>query len=113
MSAKIVYNVCYGGFGLSTIGLALYNAKRATAGLSTTPNNFEIERHDPFLVEVVEELGANANDDSSILKIKEISCEYVMSRGVGEQHLPYYHIYNHDGCETVVLETAELIRDKM
>lgn len=64
---KVVINVCYGGFGLSTA------AKERLAELGLTgPYNFDIKRDDPRLVQVVEELVEKAADQYAKLKIVEI-----------------------------------------
>ena len=59
---KIVINRCYGGFDLSDKAKEMLGIKYET----------EIERNDPRLVAVVEELGKKANTWVSSLKIVEI-----------------------------------------
>jgi hypothetical protein len=81
---SIVINTCYGGFGLSDEAEKLYFQKN---GIETTYNNdllryvdnsgndlctHGICRTDPILVEVVTELGENANGRSARLKIIQI-----------------------------------------
>jgi hypothetical protein len=83
--AKVVYNSCYGGFGLSKKAHLLYCEKK---GLD--PENYDsdrIARHDPILVEVVEELGLEANGICAKLKIDEDD--------------GWYKIIYHDGLERV------------
>ena len=65
---KIVINTCYGGFGLSKEALALFNER---AGTVITYER-DIERNNPILVEIVEQLGEAANGDFAELKIVEI-----------------------------------------
>ena len=65
---KIVINACYGGFGLSKEALALFNERSGT----TITYEHDIERNDPILVEIVEELGESANTRFSELKVVEI-----------------------------------------
>ena len=61
---KVVINKCYGGFGLSE------QAQNRFAELAgKRPFWFEIERDDPALVQVVEEMGAAANSAGATLKI--------------------------------------------
>jgi hypothetical protein len=67
---KIVINTCYGGFGLSPEALAEYN--RRTRVWAPVEYDCFIERDDPFLVEVVEAMGSDANDRHSELKIVEV-----------------------------------------
>ena len=65
---KIVINACYGGFGLSKEALALFNERSGT----TITYEHDIERNNPILVEIVEQLGESANTRFSELKVVEI-----------------------------------------
>jgi hypothetical protein len=89
---KIVINKCYGGFGLSNQaierygelkGLTLikeqdkfndyyYRDETNTAEPDTYFHDRDIERTDPFLVQVVEEMGKDADGGFAELKIVEI-----------------------------------------
>jgi len=102
---KIVYNACYGGFGLSEkavqrysdlagLGLIYKKEEDASWGNWYTPDgedwwDDEISRSDPFLVQVVEELGEEANDKTSRLQIEELP------KGT------LYRIDEYDGLESV------------
>lgn len=111
---KVVYNNCYGGFGLSHDAVLLYAGlsgfeiswiekwslkhyfKGNADGMSLEeaykklkdfyPGN--LDRHDPILVEVVETLGKDANGQCADLRIYELS---------GNQ----YRIDEYDGNESV------------
>lgn len=108
---KIVINKCYGGFSLSNEAMSRYIELK---GLTTYPEKSEygrtshylskeknskgyreyiydgdIERDDPFLVQVVEELGDKADGTHASLKIIDIP------EGIS-WHLDYY-----DGIETI------------
>ncbi len=109
---KIVYSACYGGYGLSEAaviryaelaGIKIYPEKESfyTMYYLTPPtgneeidnnrNTFEtgsIERHDPLLVQVVEELKENANSQFSKLTIYETDSRM-------------YRIDEYDGYESV------------
>lgn len=109
---KIVYSACYGGYGLSEqaviryaelTGIKIYPEKESfyTMYYLTPPTGDEqvdgnrdtfevdsIERHDPFLVQVVEELGEEANSRFSKLTIYETDSRM-------------YRIDEYDGYETV------------
>jgi hypothetical protein len=123
---KIVYNACYGGFGLSheatmryaeIKGITLYVKKQNWGGHSyaTVPwedygrihaeckkegnyhranelyfSDRDIERTDPALVQVVEELGEAANGAHAKLRIAELSPGTL------------YRIDEHDGFEFVM-----------
>jgi len=64
---KLVINTEHGGFGLSS------KAEKRYAELSGTKvDPWEADRNDPFLIQVVEELGDFANDRYAQLKIVEI-----------------------------------------
>lgn len=84
MGHKVVYNRCYGGYGLSKAALELY-VKLGGKGYG----NFRIARHDPLLVAVVEQLGEKANGDWAKLAIYEIKGKL-------------YRIKEYDGCEEVI-----------
>jgi len=105
---KIVYNACYGGFGLSPEamqmyadlkGLAVYPEKDTWGTVFYTDppgtkdrkalNEWNIFRADPVLVEVVEKLGKKANGTAANLMIADVS--------KGDQ----YRIDEYDGFESV------------
>ena len=91
---KVVYNACYGGFNLSDKAVELYCRKKNiefdkdtdTFGSSCTIyknkqtgeviSSYDFERHDPVLIEVVEELGSEANGLCSNLAIEEVDGAY-------------------------------------
>jgi hypothetical protein len=136
--AKIVYNSCYGGFGLSAAamvryaeikGFKIYPTRHETYSSlmvywlvppeerptplngdwqkytneewkiyneefkNKTINDDKIERDDPALVQVVEELGEAANGDYARLEIEEVPAGTL------------YRIDEYDGKESV--ETRE------
>lgn len=98
---KIVINACFGGFSLSQEALARLlelgspyvgewsDEEMQTGGfrderlyLDSYTNNQKLPRHDPLLVQVVEELGKKANGRYAELVVKKIPgtlyrvCEY-------------------------------------
>lgn len=88
---KVVINACHGGFGLSDTAEARY---KELAGV-TDPDWWyrDMERDDPYLVQVVEEMGADADGRYAELKIVEIPAdvnwtieEYDGSEWVAEVH---------------------------
>lgn len=81
---KIVVNRCWGGFGLSKLAYEKLGISWDGYG-----HGSHIERNDPKLVAVVEELGEAANGDYAKLRIVEIP------EGVD------WEIDNYDGQETV------------
>jgi hypothetical protein len=65
---KVVYNACYGGFGLSA------EARQRYAELKGLAQDYDfydgdIPRADPALVQVLEEFGSKANGDHASLMI--------------------------------------------
>lgn len=107
---KIVVNDCYGGFGLShaaimkygeLAGLNLKHVKDQKSfwmnyyyidGVEDSMHHFsslEIERNDPILVKVVEELGSAANGEYASLRIANVP-----------ENIEWY-IDDYDGIETV------------
>ena len=94
---KVVYNNTYGGFELSKRALdRLYELKFGATPITQEivfPRNVtytfdDILRHDPQLVQVVEELGDAASKDPGELSIEEIE---------GDR----YWIQEYDGMERV------------
>jgi hypothetical protein len=86
---KIVFNACYGGFGLSDEAEIRYRE------LTDNINNedfdvYDIDRADPILVQVVEELGDKANGGFAKL------CVIPLPAGTR------YRIDEYDGIETVM-----------
>lgn len=82
---KVVINKCFGGFGISEKALARYN-ELADIKLETY---YGMDRTDPFLVQVVEELGAGADNIYSELKIVDIPDDIE------------WYIHEYDGLEAV------------
>ena len=82
---KIVYNACYGGFGLSEEAFARYKELGGTCDCDR-----DIPRTDWALVHVIEELGLDANNAFSRLRI--------IALPTGTK----YRIEEYDGFETVM-----------
>ena len=112
---KVVYNNCFGGFGLSKkavirllqlgsketedeleeyqVGLAqdLLNNKEISERIERLLPHFSyynLKRHDPLIIQVVEELGDEANGEFAKLKIVDTCDEK-------------YRIKDYDGKESV------------
>jgi hypothetical protein len=90
---KIVYNGCYGGFSLS---LAAWERYIELGGKAESSFDFDRNRTDPILVQVVEELGDRANGMCAELYIDDLP--------VGTK----YRIREYDGLEHI--ETEDDIR---
>ena len=87
---KVVYNGCYGGFGLSNEAMDRM-VELGYTGFTLNPEykpdsksmfnfkyygDYSIPRHDPILVQVVEELGKKASADCADLRIQEVNGPY-------------------------------------
>lgn len=104
---KIVYNACYGGFGLSDEAIEMYLTLKGFKFTRTKDrwgSDFsvegwedfyyrDIERDDPVLVQVVETLGDKADGSFAKLEIEDLP------KGT------LYRITEYDGYESV--ETKE------
>ena len=68
---KLVINTCYGGFSVSDAGVDRY---LEITGIKPSKNfyNRDIPRDDPALVQVVEEMGADADGRCAELKVVDI-----------------------------------------
>ena len=87
---KIVYNACYGGFSLSDEAISRYaKIKGITEEAGDELYDRDIERTDPVLVQVVEELGELADGACARLRIKELVSGTL------------YRIDEYDGYESV------------
>jgi hypothetical protein len=64
---KIVINTCFGGFNISKEAKALYETIT-----SIEASSHEMQRDDPVLIKIVEDLGAEANGSYAKLKVVEI-----------------------------------------
>ena len=100
---KVVYNACYGGFGLSRdaayrlleLGVEEMDKEIKEVESSTLKNlgfiyniSREFPRHDPRLVQVVEEFGSKASGSYAQLKIAKVK---------GDRYI----VEEYDGFESV------------
>lgn len=83
---KIVYNNCFGGFGLSDEALKALSKIKEVGKIYAR----EIERDDPDLVRLVEEMGYLVNSSYSDLQIVDLP--------IGTK----YRIDEYDGSERVM-----------
>ena len=82
---KVVINSCYGGFGLSDKALDMYKQLSNKYDIY----DFELDRTDPVLVQIVETLGKEADGRFAKLRIVEVP-DYVS-----------WEITEYDGIESV------------
>ena len=108
---KVVINRCYGGFSLSDEAIELYLNKKGWKFTKEKSEYFslcgydyiiegqehwydrDIERHDPVLVEVVQELGAKAGGKFSDLNVVEVpdGVNYVVEEYDGKEWVAEVH----------------------
>ena len=103
MAHKVAVNTCYGGFALSEKAVRRYEelsgrvitwqlpcrSWEPDSPLKTFWDDDDIPRHDPALIQVIEELGEDANkNDCTSIAIEEIP---------GNR----YRIEEYDGIETI------------
>ena len=94
---KIVYNACYGGFGLSDKAINRYWELKGEKGPEYWYTG-DLDRTDPILVRVVEELGEEAYGSFANLVIEELEA--------GTR----YRIEEYDGYESVEVESDNFWR---
>jgi len=95
---KIVINKCFGGFSLSDEAeKILFNKARNPYGKKFFSIQRHVNRSDPLLVELVEELGSKCWGDHAELKIVEIPedveweiIDYDGIEYIAEQHRKWY-----------------------
>ncbi len=85
--SRIVINECHGGFNLSEAGIARY--MELTGQTERDFAHRDIPRDDPYLVQVVRELGIKASGSCAKLKIVEVPGDVS------------WHIAEYDGMEWV------------
>jgi len=91
---KVVINTDFGGFGLSEKAEALYKAYAGIAQDSTDWYDWMLERNDPILVQVIEQLGINeASGRYANLKIVEIpdDVEWELVEHDGKEYVAECH----------------------
>ena len=86
-----MYNTWYGGFSLSEAAMAEYK-RRCPEALEVNARN--VERHDPVMVQIVQEMGERANGAYANIKLEKIPVEYLNN----------YEIGQYDGLEEVQIQ---------
>lgn len=87
---KIIFNNCFGGFGLSDQVAQMYNEKMGTKFKSGVDMDYKVRRDDLVLIEIVEALKSKANGACAELAIAEVPDG------------AYWYIDEYDGAETVL-----------
>jgi len=87
---KVLINDCYGGFGLSKEAEARYVKE---TGIQSSMYDWEIDRTDPILIAIVEEMGKDSWGLYAELKVVEIpdGIEWEISEYDGMEHIAEEH----------------------
>jgi hypothetical protein len=81
---KVVFNSCFGGFGLSEEAWD----KLHELGVDQETSDWEISRHDPRLIEVVEALGKAASGMCAALTVAELKgSRYIINEYDGSERV--------------------------
>ena len=109
---EVLFNDCYGGFGISKEALKRYNQKLVAANPSAVPHKYgyNIHRTDPLLLEVYHEMdgrnckkGEGFNDSYS----KTMICK------INKKYENYFFISEYDGLETLDIRYHKYEIDEM
>ena len=98
---EILYNICYGGWGISKKTIELYKLRS-----NLTELNFNYNyccRNDTILIQIYKELGDEFDDKYSRTKIKKILKKYEN----------YYYIDEYDGKEFVKIDYTKYKLDNI
>ena len=85
----VMYKACYGGFSLSESAMSEYEARGGEA-----KRTGQIKRHDPVMVGIVKEMGAEANGAFSKIRVETIP----------KRFQNFYKIREYDGSESLVIK---------
>lgn len=105
----ILYNNCYGGYMPSMKAEELYNQRICKTNDNGTDDDvvpfYQLDRHDPLIVQIFHELGKEFNDEQQGTNIKLVE--------IPEKYKNYYEIEEYDGVENVVVDYHRYIVDKI
>ena len=87
---KVLINNCYGGFGLSKVAMSRYVNE---TGIQPSMYDWKIDRTDPTLIAIVEEMGKASWGEYAELKVVEIpdGIEWEISEYDGMEHIAEEH----------------------
>ena len=97
---KVVINRCYGGFSLSKEAWDSYAKSKGMETGQWSPwgyyeklSTYDLDRHDPVLVDIVEQLGEKANGRCASLDVVEIpdDVDYVVEEYDGKEWIAEKH----------------------
>ena len=91
---KIVINTCFGGFGISRMAAEMMGLTTEEKGLDSYQSyGYQLDRTDPKLISVVEQLGSKADGDGAVLKIVDIpdDMDYYIDEYGGRESIHEVH----------------------
>ena len=91
---EVLYNKCYGGWGISEKAMELYKLRIGNNNPITPLDVDELCRGDPILIQIYNELGNEFNGCYARIQIKKIPKKYEN----------YYYIHEYDGLESVKID---------
>ena len=104
MTVELMVNECYGGFGFSREALDAYAVRKREAHQGQPSGqdcssyySFQIERHDPIMVQIVKEMGDRAWGVCASITIQTIPAQYIR----------HYVIEEFEGAEQIVIQYAK------
>ena len=92
----VMYNGCFGGFGLSRVAIQAYNARRPQDSPPLT-NVDDLDRTDPLMIQIVQEFGTLADTQGSEIQLFKFPVMYK----------DFWSIKEHDGNEWVYIDYNE------
>ena len=100
---EILYNTCYGGWGISDKAMELYKLRNVNDNSMELISDEYLCRTDPILIQIYNELGDEMNSKWCKIKIKKIPKKYEN----------YYFITEYDGKECVEIDFTKYKLDTM
>jgi hypothetical protein len=100
---KVLCNKTLGGFQLSDEAIELFDKRKAKLGQPRIWY-WDVQRHDPLLVSIFEELGPRFNRDS----VTNVAIELIEAK-----YENYYTIQNEEGYEKIVIHKDKYDLDRI
>ena len=99
----IMYNTCYGGFSLSEATITEYNRRKSPDTPKLNAMGLHIDRTDPLMIQIIWEMGKQANGMCSDIHLDHIPPQYKNN----------YYIQEYDGTETVRIDYKGYLLDEI
>ena len=96
----VLYNTCYGGFNMSRQAVELINRRYQEIGKPPINSYDYINRSDPIILQVYEEIGSNNFSGIN----SKIEIEYIKRR-----YINFIKIDEYDGMESVIIDYSSSV----